>query len=46
MEAPHREALNSWISLWDDLAEFEVVPVLTSSEFWAKREPGSVRDQD
>lgn len=35
MEAPERESLNPWISAWDDLVDFEVVPVQTSAEFWA-----------
>ena len=34
MEAPHRELLNQWIAAWDDLVDFEVVPVQTSAEFW------------
>jgi hypothetical protein len=33
MEAP--EALKRWTSLWDDLIPFEIVPVLTSIEFWS-----------
>jgi hypothetical protein len=36
MEAPHAELLDAWVRRWDDLIEFEVVPVLTSSDFWAK----------
>jgi len=36
VEAPHQELLRTWINRWDDLVEFEVVPVLTSSEFWSK----------
>jgi len=36
MEAPNREALEPWIAAWSDLVDFEVVPVLTSSEFWAR----------
>ena len=35
MEAPRRELLDAWISRWDDLVEFEIVPVETSAEFWA-----------
>ena len=38
MEAPDRALLNQWIAKWSDLVEFEVVPVLTSAEFWARRE--------
>jgi hypothetical protein len=36
MEAPRPELLKAWISRWEDLIDFEVVPVLTSSEFWAR----------
>jgi Protein of unknown function (DUF3303) len=36
MEAPHPELLNEWVSYWDDLVDFEIVPVLTSSDFWSK----------
>jgi hypothetical protein len=35
MEAPNPELLNLWVSRWDDLVDFEIVPVLTSSEFWS-----------
>ena len=35
MEAPHLELLNQWVSHWDDLVDFEIVPVLTSAEFWS-----------
>jgi hypothetical protein len=34
MEAPRPELLDQWIAHWQDLVDFEVVPVLTSSEFW------------
>jgi hypothetical protein len=34
MEAENRELLDTWIARWDDLVDFEIVPVLTSSEFW------------
>ena len=35
MEAPDQEALKRWTILWDDLIAFEIVPVLTSIEFWS-----------
>ena len=35
MEAPDRESLEPWTAAWDDLVDFEVVPVQTSAEFWA-----------
>ena len=38
MEAPHEEALRPWIDAWSDLADFEVVPVTTSTDFWAARQ--------
>lgn len=37
MESPRLELLNEWIARWDDLADFEIVPVLASADFWAKR---------
>lgn len=36
MEAPRRESLDAWVSQWDDLIQFEIIPVLTSADFWAK----------
>ncbi len=38
MEAPTREALAPWTRAWEDLVEFEIVPVRTSAEFWAERD--------
>lgn len=35
MEAPDWEALKAWTDEWDDLVDFEIVPVVTSQEFWA-----------
>ena len=35
MEALHAEMLNVWVSRWEDLVDFEIVPVLTSAEFWS-----------
>ncbi len=40
MEAERPEALGEWIARWDDLVDFEVVPVQTSAEFWAGRTAG------
>ena len=31
MESPDRALLDRWIAQWDDLVEFEVVPVITSA---------------
>ena len=36
MEAPQLELLNVWIRHWDDLVDFEIIPVLESSEFWSQ----------
>jgi len=35
MEAPSLQSLDEWTRRWDDLADFEVIPVLTSAEYWA-----------
>jgi hypothetical protein len=45
MEAPSSEQLEPWVARWADLADFEIVPVLTSQEYWAlpdgqKNRPG------
>lgn len=32
MEAGDRELLNEWISNWNDVADFEIYPVMSSSE--------------
>jgi hypothetical protein len=39
MEAAHPILLDTWISRWDDLADFEIVPVLTSVDFWTQGGP-------
>jgi hypothetical protein len=44
MEAPTRESLDPWIRQWQDLVDFEVIPVLTSADFWASRPPLSAHD--
>jgi hypothetical protein len=36
MEAEDVAKLQVWASRWDDLADFEIVPVLTSQQFWEK----------
>ncbi len=36
MEAPDPESLAAWTSRWHDLVDFEIVPVLTSDDFWSK----------
>jgi len=35
MEAPDRELLHVWIGRWNDLVDFEIIPVVTSAEFWS-----------
>ncbi len=32
MESPDAALLHRWIAAWDDLVEFEVVPVMTSAD--------------
>lgn len=36
METANPDLVRGWTSHWIDLIEFEIVPVLTSSEFWAQ----------
>ncbi|MFY9561970.1 MAG: DUF3303 family protein [Terriglobales bacterium] len=36
MEAPSLESLDEWVRRWNDLVDFEIVPVVTSAEFWAR----------
>jgi Domain of unknown function (DUF3303) len=40
MEAPRPELLDEWASRWSDFADFEIVPVLTSADFWARMAAG------
>ncbi len=35
MEAQSYDRLIPWIARWDDLVDFEVVPVTSSAEFWS-----------
>jgi hypothetical protein len=39
MEAPQLDSLAPWVSHWNDLVDFEIVPVLTSADFWSKVDP-------
>ena len=41
MEADSAAPIEAWASRWQDLAEFEIVPVLTSQQFWAEHGTGS-----
>jgi hypothetical protein len=36
MEADGVELLADWVGRWEDLVEFEIVPVVTSAGFWSK----------
>jgi hypothetical protein len=36
MEADRVELLTDWVGRWEDLVEFEIVPVVTSAEFWSQ----------
>ena len=36
MESPSEEELRQWTSNWDDLVEFEIIPVITSAEAKAR----------
>jgi hypothetical protein len=37
METPDLELLKAWMSRWEDLVDFEIVPALTSADFWATK---------
>jgi len=37
MEASHRSQLGPWLEAWSDLVDFEIVPIMTSKDFWASR---------
>jgi len=39
MESPDRAALDPWLANWIDLVDVEVVPVLTSTAYWAPAQP-------
>lgn len=39
MESPTRNLLDEWMAAWADLVEFEVVPVITSSQAAARVPP-------
>jgi hypothetical protein len=36
MEAPEFASLEPWMKRWDDLIDFEVVPAVTSADFWSR----------
>jgi uncharacterized protein DUF3303 len=39
MECDDRQLLDEWLSRWEDLVEFDVVPVITSAEALAALSP-------
>ena len=40
MEAADERLLREWTANWSDLVDFEVVPVVTSAQFWSMTELG------
>lgn len=38
MRAPEMALLQKWIDCWSDLVAFEVIPVVTSQEYWGPPE--------
>ena len=36
MESPSKEKLKEWTSKWEDLVDFQIIPVITSAEAKAK----------
>lgn len=36
MKATDQEALKPWLDAWNDLVDFEVIPIETSAEFWRR----------
>ena len=36
MESPSEEKLKEWTSKWDDLVDFEIIPVITSADAKAR----------
>jgi hypothetical protein len=37
MEADDRHAFDPWMRQWADVVEFEVIPVLSSADYWNKQ---------
>jgi hypothetical protein len=36
MEAPGLDKVREWTQAWEDIVDFEIVPVLTSQDYWAQ----------
>ena len=43
MEADSIEPLRQWAANWADLADFEIVPVLTSQAYWASQRKSRIK---
>ncbi|MBX3381661.1 MAG: DUF3303 family protein [Phycisphaeraceae bacterium] len=43
MEAPGRHLIDEWIGHWSDLVDFEVIPVVTSADYWKMKEAQAPR---
>jgi hypothetical protein len=39
MESPDRTLLDRWMAAWEDVTDFEVIPVITSAEAQAAVAP-------
>lgn len=40
METADLELLKTWMNRWEDLVDFEIIPVEASADFWAGRRLG------
>jgi hypothetical protein len=38
MEAPTAAHLDPWVDAWKDLGTFDIIPVLTSKDFWSQHQ--------
>lgn len=45
MECEDRQLLGQWIARWDDLIDFEIIPVVTSAEAAAAVAPRLAREE-
>jgi hypothetical protein len=37
MDAPSRQSLDEWVSRWNDLVDFDIISVVPSADFWARK---------
>jgi Protein of unknown function (DUF3303) len=42
MRAENAELLQIWIDRWSDIVDFEIVPVVESSDYWSRFGSGSI----